>query len=138
MRIHSDFIEEVDVRKAARLAGVQFTRFGLHGSRKREHAFDVILTGSSPRRQNQGEDYAATWDEWGSFLGYLFALDANAWTQQYTSGAHFDWATDGQYRNGVLPVRHASHRWEYAGGMASECQCGAVRRWASDFDGAAA
>ena len=136
MRIHSDFIEEVDVRKAARLAGVSFTRFGLHGSRKRDHAFDVILTGSSPRRQNSNDcpDFAATWDEWGAFLGHLFGLDPHAVTPYYESGEHFDWATGGQYRGGVLPDRHKSHRWQYAGSSptdsyhVSECQCGAIRR----------
>jgi hypothetical protein len=135
MRMHSDFIEDLDVRKAARAAGVDFTRFDLKGSRTRDHAFDVILTGSSSRRQNGGSDYAATWDEWGVFLGTLFALDPRMVTTPYESGAHFDWSTGGQYRDGASPDRHKNHKWEWFGSSATgnyhahECQCGAIRRF---------
>lgn len=134
MRLHSDFIEADDVRKAARLAGVHFTRFGLHGSRKRAQAFDVILSGSSSRRQNGGDDYAATWDEWGSVLGYLFALDSRMVTPYYSDAADFDFQTGGQYRGGALPVRHKLHKWHFQNESFNwaysehRCECGAVLR----------
>lgn len=138
MRIHSNFIETDDIRKAARLAGVSFTRFGLHGSRKREAAFDVILSGSSPRRQNQGEDMAATWDEWGHFLGTLFALDPHMVTPYYADAEHFHWMTGGRFQDFDLSTQHAAgHRWERNGDSVtgsyhvSECKCGAVQRWLS-------
>lgn len=137
MRMHSDFIETIDLRKAAAHANVGFTRLGLHGSRKRSHAFDVILTGSSSRNQNMGgPDKAATWDEWGIFLGTLFGLDPNMVTPYYESAAHFDWATGGQYHDGILRrAEHKNHKWEWTGSSASgnyhchECECGAIRRF---------
>jgi len=138
MRIHSDFLEEADVRKAARLAGVRFTRFGLHGSRKRRDggAFDVILTGSSPRRQNGGSDYAATWDEWLVFLGTLYSLDPKMVTPYYEDADHFHWSTGNRFHGFTLADQHvAGHRWEWAGDTATgsyavhECKCGAIRRF---------
>jgi hypothetical protein len=138
MRIHSDHLDELEIRKAARLAGVSFTRFSLHGSRSRAAGFDVILTGSSPRRQNQGEDYAATWDEWGVFLNALFAIDEHAIAGRggYESAEHFHWSTGGRYRDFDIADQHrAGHRWQWAGDSAtgsyhmSECGCGAVRRF---------
>ena len=56
-------------------------------------------------------------------------------TPYYESAEHFHWATGGQYRDGALPERHKSHRWEWAGSAVtgsyhmSECQCGAIRRY---------
>ena len=138
MRIHSDSITELEVRKAARRAGVDFTRFDLGNSRSREHRFDVILTGSSSRRQNfGGEDMAATWDEWGIFLGTLYGLDPAAHSERYASGEHFAWSTGGRYADGSLTplLQHANHRWESSGDSVtgsyhvSECTCGAIRRF---------
>ncbi len=141
MRIHTDAITELEARKAARLAGVGFTRFGLHGSRSRDHAFDVILTGSSNRRQNTRgatDDMAATWDEWGIWLGILFNLDpAMTIPAAYESAEHFHWATGGRYKAGNLrpSTAHANHKWEWTGQSATgsysvhECECGAIRRF---------
>jgi len=139
MRIHSDSIESLEVRKAARLAGVQFTRFSLHGSRSREAAFDVILTGSSPRNQNfsRGDaDKAATWDEWGHFLGTLFALDPAMVTPYYSCADDFHWQTGARFHDFDLSTQHAAgHRWCYSGDSVTgsysvhECKCGAIRRF---------
>ena len=137
MRIHSDFIEQIDVQKAAHLADVAFTRFSLKGSRTRDHAFDVILTGNSPRRQNQGEDMAATWDQWGVFLQTLFTLDPKAVTPYYESAEHFAWATGNRYADFDLADDHVKgHNWDYSGESVtgsyhvSECRnCGAIRRF---------
>lgn len=139
MRIHSDFIEVIDVRKAARLSGTSFTRFDLKGSRKRAQAFDVILTGNSPRRQNQGEDMAATWDQWGVFLQTLFALDPAMVTPYYENADHFAWSTGNRYPDFSLADDHVKgHRWMFSGFTVtgsyhvSECQaedCGAIRRF---------
>ena len=137
MRIHSDSIEELDVRKAANLAGVSFTRFRLHGSRKRAGAFDVILTGSSPRRQNGGGDHAATWDEWGHFLNTLFTLDPDMVTPYYENAEHFHWVTANRFRGGFdLAEQHtAGHKWDWQGSSVAgtysvaSCKCGAINRW---------
>ena len=138
MHIHSDFLEPTDFRRARRAAGVGFTRFDVKGSRSRDRRFDVILTGSSPRNQNMGgEDKAATWDEWGVFLGVLFDIDpaAHCGKHSYQSGPHFHWATGNRYA-APLPavVRHRQHKWEWTGRnvtgsyTVNECQCGALMR----------
>lgn len=138
MKIHSDALDELEIRKAARRAGIGFTRFEIGNSRSREQRFDIILTGSSPRRQNfGGEDMAATWDEWGIFLGILFDLDPQARSEQYESGEHFTWATGGRYAtNSLTPLtQHTTHRWQHSDEVVtgsyyvSECKCGAVRRF---------
>jgi hypothetical protein len=138
MKIHSDALDTTEIRKAARRAGVSFTRFDLGNSRSRAQRFDIILTGSSSRRQNfGGEDMAATWDEWGIFLGILFALDPQARSDHYESLDHFTWATGGRFADGSLTrlTQHATHRWEHSGAVVtnsyyvSECQCGAIRRF---------
>lgn len=118
MRIHSDSISELEVRKAARIAGVNFTSLSLHGSRRRDHAFNVILTGSSPRNQNGGPDKAATWDEWGVFLSRLFALDPAMFTPYYGSEDEFHWVTNGRFRGNVTGADFThghTHKWEFSG-----------------------
>jgi len=143
MRIHSDSLDELEVRKAARLAGISFTRFSLSGSRSRATAFDVILTGSSPRRQNGGDDMAATWDEWGMFLGTLFGIDpamhAGPKRGGYESAEHFHWMTGHRFVNFNLADNHISgHNWQWSGDSVTgsyymhECGgkngCGAIMR----------
>lgn len=137
MRIHSNTLDALEIRKAARLAGVTFSRFDLKGSRKREAAFDVILSGASPRRQNGGEDFAATWDQWGHFLGTLFAVDPAMVTPYYESAEHFHWSTGNRYVSFDRADDHVKgHNWEWSGFTVtgsyhvSECRnCGAVRRF---------
>lgn len=77
MRLHSDIITADDLRVAAHNARVGLT-FTAHGSRCRARAFEVHLTGNSNRRpqnpQNR-DDYAATWDQWGTFFAYLYDID---------------------------------------------------------------
>jgi len=143
MKIHSDSIESLDIRKAARFAAVGFTRFDLAGSRSREQAFDILLTGDSGRRQNGGQDEAASWDQWGIFLGHLYRLDPNLKTPYYGSDEHFVWATGGRFTPDFTAVDcHRQHKWGF--GLQSvtgaysvaECEgntrhegCGAVQRW---------
>ena len=137
MKLHTSFLEPADFRRARRVAGVGFTRFDERGSRKRERAFDIILNGSSTRRQNfGGEDYAATWDEWGIFLGVLFGLDPHLIGGDYESGAHFHWSTGNRFVHPVTDIqRHPQHGWRYDGNSVNAaysvhtCQCGARRRW---------
>lgn len=144
MRFHTDRITTADLYRAAERAGVGFTRLEEHGSRKRDHAFDFILTGSSPRRQNtrgMTDDHAATWDEWGIFLNDLFAVDPNAWTESYHSAEHFIWATGNRYLGFGRLDQHINHKWEFSGRSATgaymvhECACGAIRRFTDDFEG---
>ena len=136
MRIHTDHLERSQFYMAAKLAHVDFTRFNSHGSRKRDHAFDVILTGNSPRRQNGGPDKAATWDQWGHFLGTLFDLEPTMQADRsYMDAAHFHYVTGDRFRNFNLSNDHVKgHKWSYSGQSAtgcysvSECYCGAIWR----------
>jgi hypothetical protein len=122
MRIHSNSLDSLEIRKAARRAGVSFTRFDLKGSRSHEAAFDVILTGASSRRQNGGEDQAATWDQWGIFLGTMFSIDpamvcGTVKRPIYADADHFHWVTANRFRE-ITPADYVvghNHRWEFAG-----------------------
>jgi hypothetical protein len=122
MRIHSDSLDSLEIRKAARIAGVSFTRFDLKGSRSHEAAFDVILTGASSRHQNGGPDKAATWDQWGIFLGTLFSVDAEMVCGTvkhpvYTSADNFHWTTANRFRD-ITPADYVlghNHRWQFTG-----------------------
>lgn len=138
MHLHSDFLIHSDLNRARRIAGVGFTRLEEKGSRSRDRQFDIILTGSSPRNQNMGgPDKAATWDEWGIFLGVLFNIDPAAHTAKhgYESGPHFHWSTGNRFAHPLTPkARHGQHHWEWAGHTATgsytvhECECGALMR----------
>lgn len=82
MRIHTDTLTESDIYKAAWFARVDVVKLTRHGSKSRDHAYDVKLEGESRRRPNggasgvsYGSGYAATWDQWGVFLSVLFDLD---------------------------------------------------------------
>lgn len=89
-----------DAKKAGHVAeDVQFAGFTTHSSRSRDHAFEVQLgvPKSGPyvplpadyknqfgkrqktRRTSQhGENYAATWHEWGWFMSAVLNLDPEA------------------------------------------------------------
>jgi hypothetical protein len=137
MIIHTSATEQ-DINEAARAAGVDFTRLGQRGSRKRDRAFDVILTGRSPRRQNGGEDYSASWDQWGVFLAHVFTVDPSADATYYYSADHFHYATAGRYAvprmiHCETEARRGSHRFEWSGVYQQrECtDCGTVYRYMS-------
>lgn len=143
MRIHTDTLTLQDLYVAAEKARVWPT-FTEHNSRKRDHAFEVKLTGLSRRRPNggnsgAGDDYAATWDQWGVFLGYLYSIDdAMICNGAYVSDADFDYKT--AYRFALdysepipFPLDH-DHRWKFSGTPREfECVkpgCTAVKRGA--------
>jgi hypothetical protein len=127
-----------------------------HGSRSRDHAFDVHLVAEQRkgrRRGNSGSygagyDYAATWDEWGIFFAHLFAIDPEMTCYAYDGADDYHWQTNGRFRldDDGRPdfVPHDQHRWEWNQDTSppdvhvSECvsrvpgsdyTCGAVRRF---------
>lgn len=119
MRIHSSVLTEADLSTATVLAGqtVRLVKLEVHGSRKRERAFEVALSGSG----NYGGMYGnlnyptATWDEWGMVLAEIFRVDPEAIAGPYECGEHFRWATTGRY-DGMLPTdQHLRHSWEPLG-----------------------
>lgn len=124
MRIHTNTAESTDLvashaLRAARDAGqvaqsVYFDKNNRHGSRTHASSADVHLVSWSggpgtnhPRRPNTGvsggtgDDYAATYDEWGWFLAHIFAADPTAKTTYYVSANDFHSQTKDAYR---LPV----------------------------------
>jgi hypothetical protein len=150
MRIHSDDLTHTDLLDAARIARVYFDRQTLHGSRSRDHAFDVILTGESKRRPNRGTsadrynpDYAATWDQWGVFLAVLFERDNEMSVPYYDSYSAFHYQTGHRFVLGVSDPEgdetpshwpsdaHGDHRFKYNGTpYERKCtKCTAVQRW---------
>lgn len=79
MRIHTDNLTARDVHRAAFIANVAVIHLSAHGSKSRDHAFEVAISGSSPYQsahasndRGSGGHKAATWDEWGLFLVELF------------------------------------------------------------------
>lgn len=137
MRIHSDKITEADLRAAASAARATLT-FSCHGSRKRDHAFEVTLRGESKRRPNSGkrgaaDEYAATWDQWGVFLGALFETDRDMTSPYYDGRGEFEFKTNWRFEGSTWPAdTHGDHRFEFAGvPYQQSCKkCSATQRWA--------
>lgn len=139
MRFHTDTLTRDDVIRAARKAGATIETLSSHGSRSRDHAFEVKLTGNSNRRPNggsygAGDDYAATWDQWGVFIGQLFNLDPDMTTIYYHDAGAFDAVTLGRFD--ILPdepvpfsLSH-DHSWAVASPGIQECRkCGAQHNY---------
>lgn len=145
MRIHTDTITHLDIYDAARAAGsaVDFTAEE-HASRTHARAYEVKLTGSSPRRPNTGrrgadwgtDEHAATWDEWGLFLAHLYDVDPDARAggakiPVYRNASDFYVKTgdrfDPENPDRVTPAtqHRTGHRWTYDGGRLT-CPCGAT------------
>lgn len=143
MRLHTDKLIGAQLHDAARKAGVTFYRYQEKGSHSRNRAFDVILEGSGrtgTRYGNSGGSgagryTAATWDEWGIFLGELFRIDPQIKATYYHDGEHFRWATGGRFDELTAAGQHIRHRWNYSGESVTgayavrECPCGAINRW---------
>lgn len=142
MRLHSDKITEADIHAATRnLPGVYAT-VTAHGSRSRQQAFEVRLEGNGSHRNSgrYGSDtysQAATWDEWGAVMGYLYGIDPHAvWGPSEKNAAYngvndFDFRTGDRFdASGTLPSdTHKRHNWEYVPVREAYCtRCSAVKR----------
>lgn len=105
MKLHSDTLTVTDIRAAlatARRKGLVTGGIELHtleeqASRSRANGFEVRLAstyadGIHKRRTMNGENYAATWQEWGWFIVELFELDSNLTFGNYKTlnGFHRD------------------------------------------------
>lgn len=88
MRIHTSLDRQV-MFGAASVAGVRIEEISQHGSRKRDHAFEIKLSGSSRYAAQGGQWKAATWDEWGVFLMFILDRDPIAVCGQYNGRADF-------------------------------------------------
>lgn len=141
MKIHSDKITAAHMYDAAHKAGVDFERMDQKGSRSKARAFDFLLTGSSNRRPNSGhrgatgDVYAATWDEWGMFLAYLFDVDPDAKATYYDNAEDFHWQTAARFHALIPSQQCRDHNWKFQGRAATgsyavyECpKCEAIKR----------
>lgn len=135
MRIHTNLCLGM-VEAAAKHAGVTLERRKLYGSKSHDHAFDIILSGTSGRRASFGAEHeAATWDEWGMFLGYLFENDPEAKCIGaggiYKNDGDFHWQTDGRFESLIPTAQHRRHKWVPTGyGYGRQCTgCSAIQRW---------
>jgi len=99
MKIHSDRIQYRDIFNAvphgcylvetySKLSNA-FALIHYVGSHKRDHAYIVRLSGSSPYTMAKLADKSATWDEWGIFIDALFKVDPDAIIGEYASRCDF-------------------------------------------------
>jgi hypothetical protein len=132
MRIHSDTLTYGDLAGAAGKAKVVFTTADQHGSRKRDHAWEVKLSGDSPYRQaGNPEEFAASWDQWGIFLAELFRRDPAMTCGGYPDRGTFNLATGDRFfwlEYGSAEY-HRRHKWEPDGFYGAHCKCGAFQFW---------
>lgn len=108
MKLHSDTITYLDIHdalKAAKATGLvapQVILEKIHtcGSRSRKVGYEIVLRanykvpGDKRRRPNSGaygagDDWAATYIEWGVFIAELFDIDHDAIFGSYKGYDHF-------------------------------------------------
>lgn len=142
MKIHTNLLTSHDVYAATMAGGMRGVNVECvtQGSRSRKRGLTVHLTGNSTRRPNGGnrgankdsDGYAATWDEWGMFLQYLFDLDPDAIaTGAYNGLDDFGMKTNWRFEGLTADKACPNHKWEYAGVPREHTckKCEAVRRF---------
>jgi hypothetical protein len=141
MRIHTDALTYADMHNAARDLPEVFVTVTPHGSRKRDHAFELVLS-AAPRKgrryRNSGRtgadtfEAAAYWDEWGIVLSWLFSVDPKMTCWAYDGAADFHHKTGGRFRNVAALEIHPHHRFDTYDPATdvNSCKCGASRTWA--------
>lgn len=120
MRIHTSLTAD-EIRRAAIIHGVTINRLELHGSRKRERAYEVQLHGTSPRRTMDQSGYGATWDEWGVFMSRILVSDPDAVFGKAEDSYAFHYRTVGRFADELTPVPGHNHKWEYVAPFYFEC-----------------
>ncbi len=129
MKIHSDILSPIQIHQATIAAGMRGVdaEVTVAGSRSRQASLNVSLTGNSKRRTNSGQygagdEYAATWDEWGIFIQALYEIDPQALIGQYGERGVFEACTGGRFQSLTAPYACADHRWFSVGAMRQECK----------------
>lgn len=139
MRIHSDILTTADIHAATRdLPGV-YIDISPHGSRSRASAYEVSLEGNGYRknsgRYGAGDEYAATWDEWGVVIARLFDIDPQAFwgsakRPNYSDAEDFHQLTGDRFRSLELPAdTHKRHRWDPIGDRHYSCHTCSATHW---------
>lgn len=112
MKIHSNVLTREDIIHAARnIAHCDITDLSERGSRSHKNRWDIKLSGDSLYNQNFGDSKAATWDQWGIFLAYLFRLDPTVKTDMYSDVNNFHWITGERFISLTYPEQHKRHKW---------------------------
>lgn len=137
--LHSDTLTEAQILAAVRQAGAYAERLTTHRSRSRTVAFDLVLSGDSPRPANSGTrganaHKAASWDQWGIVLAAMYSRDPHLVTPYYADAEQFHAVTVGRFdpvvgiTSRTDPRYHANHRWNAPTDFRGrECRCGAQR-----------
>lgn len=146
MRIHTK-LDAREIYEAAGVANADVVGLSQHGSRIADRSFEVHLEGDSNRRPNSGASgagsgYAATWDQWGAFLGALFWQDpdmlcgSGAKRPIYRNAKDFHHQTARRFDRGMPKDTHDGHRWEFQGvkGERRCSKCKAIQRWPLEVD----
>jgi hypothetical protein len=139
MRIHTDVLTYADMHNAARDLPEVFVTVTPHGSRKRNHAWELVLSAvprKGRRNRNTGSHgdafkAAAYWDEWGVVLSWLFSIDPNMTCWAYDGAEDFHHKTDGRFRNVAALEIHPYHKWNSYAPYSQSCKCGTSRTWTS-------
>lgn len=131
MRIHTNHPTPDSLFTGARqAASARHEKYSKHGSRTHATAREVLLEGESSYTLNTGRYgaggrvQAATWDQWGIYLAFLFAADPTIKTSHYKNATHFHAVTGHRFdRSLVLPetvlgvdspnYQRTHHRWDY-------------------------
>lgn len=137
MWIHSDKITPIAIHRATASHGMS----GVHAqvdaiARSRSHGtkYSVSLTGNSNHRpgfaKGYGDDYAATWDEWGMFIEALFQVDPAARIGIYPDHETFREVTFLRF-DALTPLfSHKMHKWVSQGHGMEACKgCNAERNY---------
>ncbi len=138
MRIHADNLDSALVLAAARESDMIVESFSEHGSKSRKKAFNILCSGNSTRNAMSNSFKAATWDQWGVFLGILFDADETMTVPGvYADSDCFYDQTFNRFVSGARPnidVKSShTHRWINSGSpRLSECKsdfCTAQMHW---------
>lgn len=136
MKLYANEITEKEIMDAALQAGASVEKMIVRRGRRFARTFDVILSGSGPRRSQWREQSvpAATWDEWGIFMARLFDHEPTMRIGPYRDRDHFRWSTGDRYDD-LDPADQHNHRWtlDYHTPRVEQGQfckgCDAVRRF---------
>lgn len=131
MRIHSDKLTADDLVRTARAMPGVYIEITEHGSRKRDHAYEVTMYADPgkdrhgiTRRYKTGGAYgttdgryrALTWVEWGDFICELFRRDPEAIVGPYDGEADFIHQTQdaAPFRSQLYDAVEHADRWSRA------------------------
>lgn len=128
MRLHTDLLTESYIRDAISRIGaldrkhqpVAIGGLTTHGSRTKAKAFELQISGSSVTGGQYGSaDFrTATWDEWGTVLGLLYAIDpemivGSPGKPVYENRYDFNLATFWRFYQGKPDDPCLRHKWNH-------------------------